>query len=406
MCYPRGKGTPLHPVLQGITFLYMASTSINIQPCKIGSSEQHNHRTKELDYVRPELSHLNESWSSDNKRLPQHLVEIQRAYLDNKGKKMHAKATPIREGVIVIQNSTTMQDLQFFAQRCEERWGLKALQIHIHRDEGYMHAREWKPNLHAHIVWNWTDEKGVTRKLNRFDMVEMQSLLAETLQMERGVASDKKHLSSLQFKVEAEAQRLESLSEGIGEVENIREKIKNAVEAQIKPIEALIEENTTESVFRGRKVDFEVVIGQIQAQETSRAIVQVQRDVIKDEEIRSLKSRLDKSNKALERTRQVLSQRENEISFLAHFARGYFADGFEDFKSETEAYFLKVYGKVLEIAKIALMWAGKAFIDSRGTRYEADYERAKLLINGKTIEENEALEVTKKQQQGGVGIKR
>lgn len=48
--------------------------------------------------------------------------------------------------------------------------------------------------------------------------------------MDRGVSSDKKHLSSLQFKIEAEAKRL-------GDIEILKEEIKNAVEAQIKPID-------------------------------------------------------------------------------------------------------------------------------------------------------------------------
>lgn len=40
----------------------MAQTSIHIEPCNIGSAERHNLRSKELDYIRKELSHLNESW--------------------------------------------------------------------------------------------------------------------------------------------------------------------------------------------------------------------------------------------------------------------------------------------------------------------------------------------------------
>jgi hypothetical protein len=208
LCALRGAGVPLHSfALQVQKKHLMASTSINIQPCKVGSSEQHNERTKQLDYVKPELSHLNESWRSDNKTLPQHLTEVQRAYKAHKGKKMHAKATPLREGVIVIDQSTTMQDLLNFAKVCEEQWGLKPLQIHIHRDEGHMRSKEWKPNLHAHIVWRWTDENGITLKLNRYDMVKMQTLLAKTLGMERGVASDKEHLSSLQWKNQREEEQ-------------------------------------------------------------------------------------------------------------------------------------------------------------------------------------------------------
>ena len=39
-------------------------TSVNVQPVK-GGSEEHNKREKQLDYVRKDLSHLNQYWESD-----------------------------------------------------------------------------------------------------------------------------------------------------------------------------------------------------------------------------------------------------------------------------------------------------------------------------------------------------
>lgn len=394
MCSPRGKGTPLHPILQGITFLNMATTSINIQPCKIGSSEQHNERTKPLDYVRSELTHLNESWHSDDKTLHQHLAEIERAYLDHKGKKMHAKATPIREGVIVIQRSTTMEDLQRFAKECQERWGIVPLQIHIHRDEGYMHAKEWTSNLHAHIVWRWTDEQGITRKLGRHDMVAMQTILAECLGMERGVASDKKHLSSLQFKVEAEERRLEetqsklnNFEEKYGDVENIREKIKTAVEAKISPIEAILERNTTSVWFGSEKTDYGAVIREIREQEEKRAIVKVAEGLGKDQEIRSLKQEVDQLRKALAHSEDTIRSKDNDLFLLAHMLRGDLGKKFEEFKDEAQAYFSKTFGRVLELARIVLMWAGKSIRDNLGNIYSADLKEGRMLINGNTIEQ-------------------
>lgn len=407
-----GRGeTPAPPLLQGFILSRMASTSINIQPCKIGSSEQHNERTKPLDYVRSELSHLNEHWQSDDKTLSQHLSEVQRAYQQAKGKRMHAKATPIREGVIVIQQSTTMEDLQRFAKACEERWGIKALQIHTHKDEGYMHAKEWTPNLHAHIVWRWTDEEGVTRKLNRFDMVEMQTLLADTLGMERGVASDKKHLSSLQFKNEAEAKRLaetqnklQEATKDLGEVENIRERIESAVEAKIKPIEAILDENTTKTLFGGRKTDYEAVIGKIKAQEEAKAIVKVSEQTAKDiktqEQIRELEERLRLSQREAEQVRQDVEQKNKDLFTLAHFLRGYLRDGFEEFKEECQGYFQRKFNKVLELSTMVLMWAGKVIRDNLGNQYTADYEQARLLINGKTIEQHEAQELENRTMKG------
>lgn len=394
MCSPRGKGTPLHPILQGITFLNMATTSINIQPCKIGSSEQHNERTKPLDYVRSELTHLNESWHSDDKTLHQHLAEIERAYLAHKGKKMHAKATPIREGVIVIQRSTTMEDLQRFAKECQERWGIVPLQVHIHRDEGYMHAKEWTSNLHAHIVWRWTDEQGITRKLGRHDMVAMQTLLAECLGMERGVASDKKHLSSLQFKVEAEERRLEEtqsklnrFEEKYGDVENVREKIEAAVEAQINPIEAILERNTTSGWLGSKKTDYGAVIVEIRDREEKRAIVKVTEGLGKDQEIRSLKQELEQLRKALAHSEDTIRSKDNDLFLLAHMLRGDLGEKFEEFKDEAQAYFSKTFGRVLELAKIVLMWAGKAIRDNLGNIYSADLKEGRLLINGNTLEQ-------------------
>ena len=42
--------------------------------------------------------------------------------------------------------------------RCQKEFGLVPLQIHVHRDEGHTAARQWKPNLHAHIVWRMYNE--------------------------------------------------------------------------------------------------------------------------------------------------------------------------------------------------------------------------------------------------------
>lgn len=396
----------------------MASTSINIQPCKIGSSEQHNQREKPLDYVRSELTHLNESWQSDSKTLSQHFAEVQRAYQQAKGKRMHAKATPIREGVIVVNESTTMQDLHDFARACESRWGLKALQIHLHRDEGHMRSKEWKPNLHAHIVWRWTDEQGVTRKLNRFDMVEMQTLLSETLRMERGVASDKKHLSSLQFKNEAEEKRLNETQEklleatnDLGEVKNIREKMETAVNAQIKPIDEIIQDHTTKGWFGGSKTNYESVIGQIKDQEEAKAIVQVSEQIAKERslqaQITSLQSDLRQERsrhldtaKKLEQAKEAFEVRNREFMSVAQFLRGYLGqEGFEDFKDEAQAYFREKLGKFLDLVEAVLMWVGGVVKDDLGNRYTADYENARLLINDKTIDEHEAYEMKQKQEE-------
>lgn len=289
----------------------MQATSINVQAVK-GGSEQHNQRLKELDYVRSELSHLNEYWESDTQS--SRLSQIKERYHESTGQRMQSKATPIREGVVVVHQGTTMEDLKRLGKAYEERFGIKVFQIALHKDEGYMHSKEWKSNLHAHLVFDWTDEKGKTIKLNRADMVAMQTLTAEVLGMDRGVASDKKHLSSLQFKVDAEQKKL-------GDVENLRERIDNALETPIKPIEELIDANTTKSLFGGKKTNYEAVIEQIKQQEQAKEIVKVSENASKDAKINSLEQELQRANQALKIRNNQLKEAVKAINVLQESKR-------------------------------------------------------------------------------------
>ncbi|WP_333616585.1 relaxase/mobilization nuclease domain-containing protein [Bacteroides pyogenes] len=185
-------------------------TSIHVQPVK-GGSEEHNKREKELDYVRHDLSNLNEYWEKDTQT--DRLATIKAKYLKTTGQKMQAKATPIREAVVVIKPETTMEDLKRLSDAYRQRFGIDTFQIAIHKDEGYPKG-EWKPNLHAHLVFDWTNqETGKSIKLNRQDMVEMQTITAEVLQMDRGVSSDKQHLTAQQYKSFAEEAKLKKLEE-------------------------------------------------------------------------------------------------------------------------------------------------------------------------------------------------
>lgn len=185
----------------------MGKSSINIQPIKEGS-EMHNNRDKALDYVRADLTKENESFFK--KSVSETQKEITELYEKKLSQKMQAKSTPIREGVLLLDEKHNIQDLQNLAEKIEQRFKIQSIQGYIHRDEGhYNEAREWKPNLHAHLVFDWQDKNtGKTIKLNRQDMAELQTLVATTLGLERGASSDKKHLNALQFKNQEEETRL------------------------------------------------------------------------------------------------------------------------------------------------------------------------------------------------------
>lgn len=197
---PRAGVTPLDPAAALANSSYMAQASIHFEPVK-GGSEEHNKRLKFLDYVRPERTRFNEYWESDTQA--HRLAIITQNYLDHhpKRKKLHAKATPIREAVVNIEEGTTMDDLKKLAKRLEQRFGITIFQIAIHKDEGFFNSDSHKLNLHAHLVADWTNHKnGESIKLNRQDMAEMQTITAEVLGMQRGVSSDKKHLTAMQYK--------------------------------------------------------------------------------------------------------------------------------------------------------------------------------------------------------------
>ena len=190
----------------------MAKTMIRIQPCKIGSSDAHNRRTKYLDYVRQDLSHLNEHWSADPRTLPEIRSELANICKLKTGRTMQAKATPIREGVVLIRKDTTLTDLKRFTDECERRWGIKAIRISTHLDEGHLNTEGvWVPNRHAHIVFEWMERAtGKSCKLSKNNMIEMQTLLANELGMERGVSSDTRHLNAVQYKLQTSAESLNS----------------------------------------------------------------------------------------------------------------------------------------------------------------------------------------------------
>ena len=225
-------------------------TSINIKPCNIGSSEAHNRRAaeylanirKEKFYIRTDLMAGNETWVSPDfgeATLTDRYNQIAAMVKEKTGRAMQTKdrervnkktgkvtivrgSTPLKEGVVVIKEDTTMEQLQKFCKMCNERWGITALQVFIHRDEGHYGIpgdnTTWKPNLHAHIVWDWMNHNtGKSCKLDEKAMSEMQTVLAECLDMERGTSKEvtgKGHLERTDFilakqKQEAERARAE-----------------------------------------------------------------------------------------------------------------------------------------------------------------------------------------------------
>ena len=190
-------------------------TCIHFDPVKPGC-EIHNWRLKELDYVIKDLTPNNEHWVDpryEGKSLADIRKEIAERYQATVGQKMQAKAAPIREAPIVIKPETTMADLQLLAKQLEKEFGIKCIQIHIHRDEGFNKTNPDPSNLnlHAHFVADWTHDNGTSLRLGRQDTSKMQTIGAECLKMERGSSSNVKHLNAIQYKEKKALENIASL---------------------------------------------------------------------------------------------------------------------------------------------------------------------------------------------------
>ena len=272
-------------------------TSIHICAAKYGA-EKHNRREKEMKHVHSEYSHLNKTWeANDFKSVADEIRKAKERYskhhfcrkakLDENGKqltmpaydkktgnpivdpisglpkivpvwepdlskpkKMPKNSEPIREGVAVITDSTSMEQMKSLADQIEQRWGIKTKAIYAHLDEGHEHLVTDKDhqrgkylaspegstiylwNYHAHYVFDWTDhETGQCINLNRHDMSELQDMLANTLKMERGKKSDKKWRDAHTFKAEQEAIRAREAAEYTERKKTESKQIQKAIEA-------------------------------------------------------------------------------------------------------------------------------------------------------------------------------
>ena len=286
-------------------------TSIHICAAKYGA-EKHNRREKEMKHIQREFSNLNMSWEADDfKSVADEIRKAKERYsakhfcrkaklgkdgkqltmpaydkktgnpiVDpntglpkvvpawepdlSKPKKMPKNAEPIREGVAVITDATSMYQMKALANQIEQRWGIKTKAIYAHLDEGHEHLvtekdhQQWKYtacpegstiflwNYHAHYIFDWTDhETGQCINLNRHDMSELQDMLANALNMERGKKSDKKWRDAHTFKAEQEAIRAKEAAEFTERKKAESKQIQKAIDAgnnKLSKLQAAIDE--------------------------------------------------------------------------------------------------------------------------------------------------------------------
>lgn len=240
-------------------------TSDHVKPCNIGQSEAHNRRSEAYlarineskIYIRRDLIPENESWVSElvkGKSHQQYYDDIARMVKEKTGRAMQTRerkvvnkktgrvkvingSSPLRESVVVCKGDTTIQQLRDYCERCHQQFGITAIQIFIHRDEGHYEVpgdrSTWIPNYHAHVTWDWMNhDTGKSCKLNAADMSKMQDIIAECLGMERGASKaviDREHLERNDFIIQKQESKKQKLQEETEKVADMLENYSKAV---------------------------------------------------------------------------------------------------------------------------------------------------------------------------------
>lgn len=261
----------------------MAKTGGHFDPCNVGCVEKHNERDPEYLksveasgrklYFFSDLTCLNSSWIArtySGKSCSQIFEELKQLYTEKVGqapqlkerKRVNKKTgevtkiagwSPIREAVIPIKPDTELRDFAKVVQWLRDK-GWNTIRIDLHKDEGYEDevTGDREMNLHGHLVVDCVNHQtGRTVKLDDKDMKEFQSVLAESLGMERGIPKDltgAEHRDMWQQKEYAAAQHYrqlkdmsEDLNKGIFIDQAYSEELNDRIVAQEKALGELNE---------------------------------------------------------------------------------------------------------------------------------------------------------------------
>lgn len=187
----------------------MNKSSVHFENVK-STSQSHNLRLREFDYVRKDLTPMNKSYG-DMKPHPEVINDLKDIVKNKTGRTAQAKAKFLLEGVFLFTEKHSNTDLLNVVKEFSKKFKVRVKELHIHRDEGHYEklSNEWKPNLHAHIVIeNINRNTGKSVKWNKEDLSNIQDFFAEALNMQRGIKSEKRHLNSLEYKVQKEHEAL------------------------------------------------------------------------------------------------------------------------------------------------------------------------------------------------------
>lgn len=212
-------------------------SSINFKK-SIPINTEHNDRTLAPNYLidKEKGVECNRNAEQARELKNQIIKEAIQKYTENTRQKFQAKSFEW-SAVVNIKPDTTMQDLENLAKHFNDKYGFQCYQIAIHRDEGHKNTKgEIEINQHAHMEFITLDKETgkqnfKMRDFSKQKMREIQTEVAEILQMERG--KDKRLTGTKRIEPRKYAQLKEQ------EKQNFKE-LKQTIKEKNKELEAVI----------------------------------------------------------------------------------------------------------------------------------------------------------------------
>ena len=210
--YPLLKQVLINRAVKSLTSLrfykgkFMAKSSINFQKSK-GHSYDHNFRKDEPNYLLKPADRLENFYWQNEKSAREIFDKELKSYGTKKGKRPTFENSHW-EAVLNLNKNHTLEDVRKLAEYIEQKFNITCATIAVHRDEGHYKNDKPQHNFHAHITFvtvkdgqqNWRKEK-----IKPADLRELQTAVAEMLQMERGQEnSEAERLSHKQYKKAAQ----------------------------------------------------------------------------------------------------------------------------------------------------------------------------------------------------------
>ena len=165
-----------------------------------GGSREHNERDfndkhKEPDYLLPAEYRLeNIHITEDLTPAMVHQEYLETADFGRKHDRLHHKAEPVREAVIVCNQSTSEADVRTLMDELETGLDIRSMYAHIHKDEGHIDENgKVEHNFHIHYGYtnlviekdNQGQRRGTLTHMNQARMSKAQDICARVLGMER-----------------------------------------------------------------------------------------------------------------------------------------------------------------------------------------------------------------------------